>query len=97
MGAPCIDDDRVRLRGVWSETSWRMQRLRDDPDCADEEQAARLDETDPGLSWQLGFDPDDDIAAPMIATGVAAARRDPARAGRQQPGRDGGGIRPRRV
>jgi len=65
-----IDDDRVRLRAIWSETSWRMQRLRDHPDCADEEQAARLDEADPGLCWQLAYDPDEDIAAPMIATGV---------------------------
>ncbi len=69
-GRVLIDDDRVRLRGVWAETSWRMQRLRDNPDCADEEQAARLDDSDPGLSWQPTFDPDDDIAAPMIATGV---------------------------
>jgi phosphoribosylformylglycinamidine synthase len=46
-----------------------MQRLRDDPACADEEQTARLDEDDPGLSWQLAFDPGDDIAAPMIAAG----------------------------
>ena len=69
-GRKQIDDDRVRLRGIWAETSWHMQRLRDAPDCADEEQASRLDEADPGLSWQPTFDPDDDIAAPMIATGV---------------------------
>ncbi|MGB5132786.1 MAG: phosphoribosylformylglycinamidine synthase, partial [Steroidobacteraceae bacterium] len=68
-GEKLIDDDRVRLRGIWSETSWRMQKLRDHPACADEEQASRLDETDPGLSWRPGFDPDDDIAAPFIATG----------------------------
>ncbi len=68
-GRSHIDDDRVRLHGIWSETSWRMQKLRDDPACADEEQAARLDETDPGLSWKLGFDPDHDVAAPTIATG----------------------------
>jgi len=69
-GRSLIDDDRVRLRGLWAETSWHMQRLRDNPACADEEQAARLDESDPGLSWQLSFDPDRDIAAPMIATGA---------------------------
>ncbi len=69
-GRALIDDDRTRLRGVWAETSWRMQRLRDDPDCADEEQASRLDEADPGLSWRPSFDPEGDIAAPMIATGV---------------------------
>ena len=68
-GGSLIDDDRVRLRGIWSETSWQMQKLRDDPACADEEQASRLDESDPGLSWRPGFDPDDDVAAPMIATG----------------------------
>ena len=69
-GRALIEDDRVRLRGIWAETSWRMQRLRDNPDCADEEQAARLDEADPGLSWKPSFDPDADIAAPMIATGA---------------------------
>ena len=69
-GRTLIDDDRVRLRGIWSETSWRMQELRDDPACAAEEQAARLDETDPGLCWQPCFDPDEDIAAPMIGSGA---------------------------
>ena len=69
-GRVLLDGDRVALREIWSETSWRMQRLRDDPACADEEQAARLDETDPGLCWRPTFDPDEDIAAPMIATGA---------------------------
>ena len=69
-GRHLIDDDRVRLRGLWAATSWRMQRLRDTPGCADEEQAARLDESDPGLSWKPSFDPDADIAAPMIASGA---------------------------
>jgi phosphoribosylformylglycinamidine synthase len=69
-GRSLIDDDRVRLRGLWAETSWCMQRMRDQPDCADEEQASRLDESDPGLSWQPSFDPDADIAAPMIASGA---------------------------
>jgi len=69
-GQPLIDADRVALRAAWSETTWRMQRLRDDPACADEERDARLDEDDPGLAWRLGFDPDDDIAAPFIARGA---------------------------
>jgi phosphoribosylformylglycinamidine synthase len=47
-----------------------MQRLRDDPACADEERNARLDEDDPGLAWRLGFEAGDDIGAPLIATGV---------------------------
>jgi phosphoribosylformylglycinamidine synthase len=69
-GRNLIEDERRRLHGIWSETSWRMQRLRDNPECADEEQAARLDDSDPGLCWRLSFDPDDDVAAPMIATGT---------------------------
>ena len=36
---------------AWSETSNRMQRLRDDPDCAAEELATILDPADPGLSF----------------------------------------------
>ncbi len=68
-GAVLIDEPLFALREAWSETSWQMQRLRDHPDCADEEQAARLEPDDPGLSWRLGFDPDEDVAAPFIATG----------------------------
>ena len=47
-----------------------MQRLRDNPDCADEEFASLLDDADPGLSVSLSFDPVADIAAPMIARGA---------------------------
>ncbi|MGH8130895.1 MAG: phosphoribosylformylglycinamidine synthase [Steroidobacteraceae bacterium] len=70
VGRVLVDADRVRFRAAWSETSWRMQRLRDEPACADEERDARVDEDDPGLAWRLVFDPDDDIAAPLIATGA---------------------------
>ena len=47
-----------------------MQRLRDEPDCADEERDARIDADDPGLGWRLAFDPDEDVAAPFIARGA---------------------------
>jgi phosphoribosylformylglycinamidine synthase len=69
-GATWIDAPLARLRAAWSETSWQMQRLRDNPESADEEQASRLDESDPGLSWRLSFDPAEDVAAPMIASGA---------------------------
>ena len=51
----------------------RMQRLRDNPECADEEYARLADATDPGLSPVLTFDPAEDIAAPYIATGARPA------------------------
>jgi phosphoribosylformylglycinamidine synthase len=48
-----LDETRSRLRGLWSETTWRMQALRDDSECANEEQALRIDDRDPGLSVHL--------------------------------------------
>jgi len=70
VGDTTIDESWGQLRRAWSETSYRMRRLRDDPQCAEEEFAATLDEADPGLSQHLSFDPDQDIAAPMIARGA---------------------------
>jgi phosphoribosylformylglycinamidine synthase len=73
VGAEILDEPWAELRRAWSETSWRMKRLRDDPECADEEQTAALDSAAPGLRWQLSFDPQQDVAAPFIATGVRPA------------------------
>jgi phosphoribosylformylglycinamidine synthase len=61
---------RRRLRELWSDTTFRLQSLRDDPGCAAEEQAARLDLEDPGLSARLTFDPELDIVAPFAAGGA---------------------------
>ncbi|MGD8416335.1 MAG: phosphoribosylformylglycinamidine synthase [Pseudomonadales bacterium] len=49
--------DRGTLQARWSELSHRMQRLRDNPRCADEEFAA-ITRSDPGFSSRLTFDPD---------------------------------------
>ncbi len=54
------------LREIWSSTSHQMQRLRDNPECADQEQTARLDMNDPGITPTLTFDPQDDVTAPYI-------------------------------
>ncbi len=62
-----FQDSIPMLRSIWSETSWQMQRMRDNPQCADEEQAARRGERDVGLFARLSFDPDDDVAAPFLA------------------------------
>jgi phosphoribosylformylglycinamidine synthase len=64
-----FEASRAELQRAWSETSWQMQRLRDNPDCADEE-FARIGAEEPGLSASLPFDPAEDIAAPLIATGL---------------------------
>jgi phosphoribosylformylglycinamidine synthase len=57
---------RTELRRAWSDTSFRMQSLRDNPACAAEEFARVTDPADPGLQARLTFDPADDIAAPYI-------------------------------
>ncbi|MBO7207412.1 MAG: phosphoribosylformylglycinamidine synthase, partial [Kiritimatiellae bacterium] len=53
-----IKTDLTYLRRAWSETTYRMQALRDNPVCAKEEYDNGLDETDPGLTFKLTYDPD---------------------------------------
>jgi phosphoribosylformylglycinamidine synthase len=69
-GETLLAADRFVLRAAWSDTTWRLQGLRDDSTCADEEHAARLDADDPGLTASLSFDAADDIAAPFVARGA---------------------------
>ena len=56
-----LREKRVDLQRAWSETSYRMQTLRDNPDCAQQEFDRILDVTDPGLTPKLTFDPQDDF------------------------------------
>ena len=58
--------DRTRMHREWSETTYRLQSLRDNPDTAKEEFDCILDTADPGLNVMLTFDPSEDIAAPLI-------------------------------
>jgi phosphoribosylformylglycinamidine synthase len=64
-----IHQSRAQLQRVWAETSYQMQALRDNPDCAKQEFDALLDENDPGLQAQLTFDPTEHIAATLIVSG----------------------------
>ncbi|MDP1525274.1 MAG: phosphoribosylformylglycinamidine synthase [Rhodocyclaceae bacterium] len=61
FGAP-----RIELQRAWSEVSFQVARLRDDPTCAQEEFDVVLDGGNPGLSADLTFDP----AAPFVVTGA---------------------------
>ncbi|MEQ6886009.1 phosphoribosylformylglycinamidine synthase [Salicola sp. Rm-C-2C1-2] len=65
-----IDRGRGELQKKWAETSYRMQAIRDNSDCAGEEFESLADDADPGLHAQLSFDPAEDIAAPLINTGA---------------------------
>ncbi|MGD1448798.1 phosphoribosylformylglycinamidine synthase [Vibrio harveyi] len=62
-----LERNRTELRTIWAETTHKMQGLRDNPACADQEHEAKKDNSDPGLNVKLSFDVNEDIAAPYIA------------------------------
>ncbi|AVO52027.1 phosphoribosylformylglycinamidine synthase [Ectopseudomonas mendocina] len=69
-GEPVFSGERRLLQRQWAETSYQIQRLRDNAECADQEFDALLEEDNPGLSVKLGFDVNQDVAAPYIKKGV---------------------------
>ncbi len=69
-GHPVYSESRTTLRMWWAETTWQMQRLRDNPECADQEHEAKRNDNDPGLNVKLSFDINEDVAAPYIAKGA---------------------------
>ena len=64
-----LDMPRIELQRAWSETTSRMQVLRDNPECARQEYEHILDAGNPGLHAALSFDLNDNVAAPFIAKG----------------------------
>ncbi|GAB3244161.1 phosphoribosylformylglycinamidine synthase [Chitinimonas naiadis] len=64
-----FNETRTDLQRAWSQTSYQLQRLRDNPACADSEYAL-LGQKQRGLYAELNFDPAEDIAAPYIAKGA---------------------------
>ncbi|MEO0423689.1 MAG: phosphoribosylformylglycinamidine synthase [Pseudomonadota bacterium] len=69
-GERLFNRSRMELRGVWSRTSYEMQRLRDDPTCAQEAYELLKLPRPPALYSKPSFDPTQDTAAPFIASGV---------------------------
>ncbi|KAB8172233.1 phosphoribosylformylglycinamidine synthase [Lysobacter maris] len=54
------------LFDAWWATTHAMQKLRDNPECADQEREVARQFAAPGLRPKLGFDPAEDIAAPYL-------------------------------
>lgn len=69
-GKALLDESRVDLQRAWSETSFHIQRLRDNAECAQQEFDNLLDARDPGLFAELSFNPEANAAAPFIASGA---------------------------
>jgi phosphoribosylformylglycinamidine synthase len=72
-GGVVYSESRVELQRAWSETTWLIQSLRDNPESARQEYDGVLDASDPGISPVVPFDPAEDVAAPFIATGARPA------------------------
>jgi len=66
---PIFSESLQTLQQNWSETSYRIQSMRDNSDCAQEEFDA-ITASGPGLNTDLTFDPVVDICVPYISTDV---------------------------
>ena len=64
-----LENSRVHFRTLWASTTHKMQALRDNPACADQEHQAKSDANDPGLHANLSYDINEDVAADLIASG----------------------------
>jgi phosphoribosylformylglycinamidine synthase len=67
--ATLLDEPRVDMHKAWSATTHALQRMRDNPVCADQEYARLDDVDDAGLVPRLSFDVAEDPAAPFVARG----------------------------
>ncbi|MDQ1120272.1 MULTISPECIES: phosphoribosylformylglycinamidine synthase [Pseudoxanthomonas] len=69
-GQPLAEWRWEELFDAWWSVTHAMQRLRDNPESADEERHTARTFAEPGLKPKLVFDPAEDVAAPFIATGA---------------------------
>lgn len=66
-GEIVLENSRTYYRTTWAQTTFRMQSMRDNPECAQEEHDVKFDTEDPGLQADLSFDINEDIVADLIA------------------------------
>ncbi|OBA17966.1 phosphoribosylformylglycinamidin [Metschnikowia bicuspidata var. bicuspidata NRRL YB-4993] len=64
-GAPVYENTRADLQKLWSNTSYHIQKMRDNPATSAQEYASILDDADPGISYQLTFKPQE-ITVPVL-------------------------------
>ena len=75
QGKAIFDEARQALHVAWSATSIQIQRLRDNPDCADSEFDRVFDDDDAGLVPRVLFDSKVNVAAPMIEANINVGAR----------------------
>ncbi|MCY3769172.1 MAG: phosphoribosylformylglycinamidine synthase [Gammaproteobacteria bacterium] len=75
-GKTIYAQERSVCHAFWSRTGWQMQRLRDNPACADQEYSRIQDTDDPGLFCELGFEHSEKISRGIFeSAGFAGPRR----------------------
>jgi phosphoribosylformylglycinamidine synthase len=65
-GNQIFRENAIALQRIWAETSYQMQKLRDNPACAQQEFDGILDVRDPGLHAKLTYDPNESPVAPAV-------------------------------
>ncbi len=70
-GSVVFSDTRINLHRMWSETTYQMQKLRDNPVSAQQEYDKLLNETDRGLFVELTYSPSENVAAAYINTSTS--------------------------
>ena len=66
-GAVVLENSRTYYRITWAQTTYKMQSMRDNPECAQQEHDVKYDTEDPGLNTELTFDINEDVVAKLIA------------------------------
>ena len=67
-GEKLFSESGVNLQRIWSETSFQMQKLRDNPDCARQEFDRLLDAADPGLHVKSTYELNENISPLLLLT-----------------------------
>ena len=86
-GAEVLAEDMRTLRAIWEETSYRLERLQMNPDCAEAERSALHDRKGP--SYQLPFTPQPTAVAVLAASRkpkVAVLREEGSNSDREMAG-----------
>ena len=68
-GETLFSETRIELQRLWTRTSYEIQAMRDNADCAKQEFDGLLDADNPGLHAELTFDVNDNVAKALIAAG----------------------------
>jgi len=72
-GEEVLANSRTYFRTTWAKTTYHMQSMRDNPECAQQEHDVKFDTEDPGLNVDLSFDLNEDIVADLIAKDTQSA------------------------